>query len=340
MSQKEMVTVPQAGQVQRQLSPQDQKLASMRGLIAQNMKALTSVLPAHIKPERLARIVTTTLQKTPKLLDCTPASFLGSLLSCAALGLEPDGLLGEAYLIPYGPTCQLIPGYRGLIKLARQSGEVATIDAHEVHLGDEFDFGFGSKPYLVHKPERPPVVENGGVKTIDRAWRPGCITHFYAVAVMRDSTTQFTVMSTWEVDEIRDGSTGYQYAIKHKLDNPWITRYVEMGKKTAIRRLCKYAPSSVEKSQNLQRMITMDERADRGLSQDFENVIDIPALPQDDPEPEDKPADAKPASLSDVAKKSAEERAATLKSKESIVKMQGADGKPLVIPERQPGEDG
>jgi recombination protein RecT len=295
----EVVTVPKQGEIQRPMTPQDRKLADMRGLIARNIKALTSALPSHMKPERLARITLTTLQKNPKLLDCTQESFLSCILSCAALGLEPDGLLGQAYLIPYKTTCTLVPGYKGLVKLARQSGEIATIDAHEVRVGDAFEYHYGMDPRIHHTPAQAPIVADGkGVLGPDRAWRPGAITHFYAVAAMKDGTIQFCVMPTWEVDEIRDGSQGYQNAVKYNSDNPWMSDYSEMGKKTAIRRLCKLLPSSVEKPQ-LQQAIAIDERADRGLSQDLDLVADIPALPTQSQATGD--ADYKPKSLDDVA---------------------------------------
>lgn len=308
MAPGDMVQVPKPGEVQRAMTPQDRKLASMRGLIAQNMKALTAALPSHMKPERLARITLTTLQKNPKLLDCTPESFLGCILSCAALGLEPDGLLGQAYLIPYKNTCTLVPGYKGLVKLARQSGEIATIDAHEVRVGDAFEYHYGMNPRIKHIPDEPPIVaDDNGIKGPDRNWRPGAITHFYAVATMKDGTVQFCVMRTWEVDEIRDGSQGYQSAIKYNGDNPWISDYPEMGKKTAIRRLCKLLPSSVEKP-HLQQAIAIDERADRGLPQDLDLVADIPALPTEQQADAGKESDAKPKSLDDVADKSSKSR--------------------------------
>ena len=316
MTDTSMVRVPQGNEVSRALTPQDVKLNDMRRFLGDNMKALTAALPAHMKPERLARIVLTTVQKNPKLLDCTRESFIGCVLSCAALGLEPDGLLGQAYLVPFRDhgkvICTLIPGYKGLLKLAYQSGEIATIDAHEVRIGDNFDFDYGTKPFLKHEPAQAPIVtDDKGIKSINRNWRPGAITHFYAVAIMRDGTTQFRVMATWEVDEIRDGSQGYQYAVKNNADNPWITDYAEMGKKTVIRAICKLLPASVEKQQ-LQRAVSIDERADRGLPQELDLVTDIPALPVD---PEIEPGtsdgqqadDAKP-SLGDVAKRSKEAR--------------------------------
>jgi recombination protein RecT len=90
-------------------------------------------LPKHMTADRLARIATTEIRKVPKLAACDQASFLGAIMQCAQLGLEPGGALGHAYLIPFdkrqkvngwetvSTEAQLIIGYRGMIDLARRS---------------------------------------------------------------------------------------------------------------------------------------------------------------------------------------------------------------------------
>ena len=59
------------------------------------------VLPKHITPERMVRIALNAIQNTPKLAECDQKSFLGAIMRSAQLGLEPDGVLGQAYLIPF-----------------------------------------------------------------------------------------------------------------------------------------------------------------------------------------------------------------------------------------------
>ena len=67
---------------------------------------IAKALPSVLTPERFSRMVLTALAKTPKLAECTPASFVGSMLTAAQLGLEPNTPLGQAYLIPSGKECQ------------------------------------------------------------------------------------------------------------------------------------------------------------------------------------------------------------------------------------------
>jgi len=243
-------------------------------------KQIAAALPKHMNADRLARVALSALQRVPKLMECDMKSFFSCILACAALGLDPDGLLGQAYLVPFGNKCTVIPGYQGLMKLARQSGEIASIDAHPVRHGDTFEYRYGADPYIKHVPaERPFSVEEGAAKW-DTSWKPGPITHFYAVAKMRDGSVAFVVMPTWEVDAIRDNSQGYQAAKKYSRESPWDTDYDRMGCKTAIRRLCKYLPASVEDNR-LHQAVAMDERADRGVDQDIGAFVDIDALPSE-----------------------------------------------------------
>lgn len=289
-------------------------------------KQLAAALPRNLTPERLARIVLSAVQRVPKLLECDQKSFLSCVMACAALGLEPDGLLGQAYLIPFGGKCTLVPGYQGLMKLARQSGEIASIDAHPVRHGDTFEYRYGADPFIKHVPaERPFVIEDGKAKW-ETGWAPGPITHFYAVAKMRDGSVAFVVMPTWEVDEIRDGSQGYISAKKYGGQSPWDSDYDRMGCKTAIRRLCKYLPASVEDNR-LHKAVAIDERADRGIDQDLGSFVDIDSLPSEQPP---TPTEAEEGRKMKLGKDKAKS--------EPVVKIEGADQPANTKPE--PGSDG
>lgn len=233
-----------------QIIPFQKKVGNIRALLIKSKDQMAMALPKHISVDRMLRIAMTSIQKTPKLVDCTPNSLLGAIMQASQLGLEPDGLLGQAYLVPFKNTVTLIPGYKGLIKLARNSGELATIQAHEVHEKDTFMFCYGLEPRLEHIPTRDE--------------KPGEVIAFYAVARLKDGSTQFEVMWKREIDSIRKQS-------KASGDGPWVTHYDEMGKKTVLRRLCKMLPSSIE----LQKAVALDEQAEAGIEQDIESIIDI-----------------------------------------------------------------
>ena len=50
---------------------------------------------------------------TPALLKTNPQTFLGCIVQSAQLGLDPSGITGEAYLVPYKDVCTFIIGWRG-----------------------------------------------------------------------------------------------------------------------------------------------------------------------------------------------------------------------------------
>jgi recombination protein RecT len=224
-----------------------EKAANVRALIERSKTAIQAALPRHLTAERMVRVCNTAVQKTPQLLDCDPRSLIGAIVQASQLGLEPDGTLGHAYLIPFNNRktgkleCQFMPGYKGLIELARRSSQISTIYAQVVHENDQWEFCYGLDPKLEHVPT---------------AGDPGEVIAFYAVARLRDGGAQFEWMWKREVDSIRASSRSGN-------SGPWVTHYPEMGKKTALRRLCKLLPTSPE----LSRAVALDEQAEASVPQ-------------------------------------------------------------------------
>ncbi len=210
------------------------KVDTVRQALTAMMPQMKLALPHHLTPERLMRVTMSAVQNTPRLLDCDRTSLLAAVMTCAQLGLEPDGVLGQAYLVPYGNKVQFIPGYKGYLLLARNSGEIKTVQAHEVCANDFFEYAFGINEKLEHVPAEG-----------DR----GEVTKFYAYALYKDGGHIFEVMSRVEVDAIRDKSDGYKaFKAKKIKSNPWDSNYVQMGRKTAIRRLANYLPLNVQRA--------------------------------------------------------------------------------------------
>lgn len=195
-------------------------------------------LPKAMSADKLIKIVVTCASRTPELQKCTIESVLKSAYAAAELGLEPGGVLGHAYLVPFGGQCQLIIGYRGLIRLCHNSGDVLSIRAVVVREKDKFRLVEGMTQRIVHEP-----FLDGD---------PGPMTRVYAVASLRGGERQAEVMSRAQVDAIRGRS-------KAGASGPWKSDYEEMAKKTVVRRLCKYLP--------------MSDEARRGIDKD-EDVID------------------------------------------------------------------
>jgi phage RecT family recombinase len=102
--------------------------------------------------ERLIRTIVVSVERLPKLLECDRQSLFNAAMSAAVLGLEVDGVTGQAYLIPFKGKAQLVIGYKGYNTLAARSG--ITITGAVVREGDEFDYELGSAPSSAHRPSR------------------------------------------------------------------------------------------------------------------------------------------------------------------------------------------
>lgn len=226
-------------------------------------KQMSSVLPKHLNPERMARLALTALRTTPKLAQCTPESFLSSLMACSVLGLEPNTPLGQAYLIPYDNNrlvegqwrkvteCQVIIGYQGYIDLMRRSGMVASIQATAVYDGDDFEYELGLNPTLKHKPSN----------AADREER--LLTHAYCVVKLKDKDADpiFLVMPRSRIEKHRKrGASGRTDRNGKQIKTPWDTDYDAMALKTVTRQIVKWAPRSTEVATATE----VEERIERG----------------------------------------------------------------------------
>ena len=192
---------------------------------------IQAALPKHISADRIARIALTALRNSPKLGDCSPQSFLGSLMVASQLGLEPNTPLGQCYLIPYGKECQFQLGYKGILDLAYRTGHYSMIYAAEVYQGDEFEYELGLNKKLIHVPRK-------GAKI-------GQPIAYYAVYKLKDGSGDFSLM--WKEDVEAHGKK----FSKSYNNGPWKTNFSAMAKKTCIIDVLKYAPKSIEVAQAL-----------------------------------------------------------------------------------------
>lgn len=257
------------------------KVTTVQNLLSKMEDQFKKVLPKHITPDRLIRVAMTCIRNNKALLDCEQMSLISSIMTCAQLGLEPDPILGQVYLVPFNckekdpkggqdvwvKKCQAIPGYKGLITLARNSGEVQSIIAKEVYSKDEFEIDWSLEVPFRHKPYLG--QDNGEIIFV---W---CLVRF------KDGSIHWDYMTIGDVEKIRNKSQGYMQSLKYakrdangtitSLNSPWFTDFGEMAKKTVIRRVAKYLPMSVQKAAFLEdmadngKLVKLDEE-DGGFS--------------------------------------------------------------------------
>lgn len=233
-----------------QMIPAAQAQKDLRAMLAAPnvQREFAAALPrVGITPERMTRFALTALNRSPGLLKCDPKTFLGCVVQSAQLGLDPSGITGEAYLVPFKDVCTFIIGYRGLLKLARRSGKIMEAAAHVVHEGDEFSFEYGLDSKLVHKPT---------------TGEPGPVTYAYAYAKFLDGGRVFEVMTRAEVEKVRASS-------RASSNGPWVTHPEEMARKTVFRRLAKWLPLEPEDF----RAVELAAQEEGGIKQDLSDVI-------------------------------------------------------------------
>lgn len=210
---------------------------TLEGYLSQNREKILQALPKHISADRISRLAVTTIRENPNLLNCTVPSLFSAILKCVQLGIEP-GPLGHAYFVPFYKSVKdksgqwskvrevtFIIGYKGLLALARRSGQYKTIGAMPVYNNEVFEYEAGTNPRLRHVP--------------CTFQTPGKLIGFYAIAGTVSGDFQVEFMNVKQVDAIRARS-------KAKDDGPWVTDYEQMGRKTVLRRLCNYLDLQVE----------------------------------------------------------------------------------------------
>ena len=200
--------------------------STLKSLLEQNRGSIALALPAHLTPDKLIRAALVAVNHNSALLDCTQSSILESLMCASELGLSVSPTLGEGALVPYKDKCQFQPMYRGLAKLARQSGEISTIQAEAVYANDHFVYEKGTSPKIEFRPKL-----TGG---------RGELLGFFALVLTKDGASQSEWMDVEAVNRIKAKS-------RASGNGPWVTDYSEMGRKTVFKRLAKWLNLSNEK---------------------------------------------------------------------------------------------
>lgn len=235
------------------------KLQTISSALVKTQPRIMEVLPASstLNAEKIMRLALMEVSASRSLLDCDPNSIARACVQAASLGLMVGGLLGEAYLVPYKGKCTLIPGYKGLVKLAHQGLAISSFTVRLVYAEDHFDPEYGTHPKITHRPK------------LDGVRGDEAIVAGYSVAVMRDGATTFEIMTRDEVEKRRKASRAGD-------DGPWVTWYPEQFKKTVARYGTKLLPASTDTDayERLSAAIELDNRYDTGAVLNANPLLD------------------------------------------------------------------
>ena len=241
---------------------------SLEEIIKGSAKEIAKSLPTHLRPERVMQIALTCIRLNPELAKCSPASFLGALFVSAQLGLEP--VAGNAYILPFNNNrkmgtqwiqikeAQFLIGYKGLATLFYRHEKAVQLNWGIVHTNDDFEYEYGTKAFLRHRP----VAKDRGAPL-----------GYYVIAGLLGGGQIFKYMTTEEcMDHGRKHSKTYdKKTLQFYAASPWAKEPDAMCLKTVLIQVAKLLPLSVE----LQRAISADETA-REYRSGIDNAMDLP----------------------------------------------------------------
>lgn len=177
------------------------------------------------------------------------ASLYTAIVKCANDGLLPDGK--EAALIIYNtkqpdgsylPEVQYQPMVQGLVKLARNSGDISSIGAEVVFENDVFEYGYSNQGDIF---KHLPCVKG------DRG-EPYAV---WCRIKLKGGEEIFRVLTKAEIESVKTASKQkHQYETK----SPY---WIEFWRKAAIKNALKYAPKST-RLDKLDRTIDYDNKTE------------------------------------------------------------------------------
>ena len=198
----------------KQTSMQSQA-SSLMSAIKKQERGFKLALPKNYDASRFTRIVMTAVRQNPKLQQCSKESLLASMMLSAQLGLEPNSPLQESYVIPYGTKAEFQVGYRGLLKLAWNSGLITLIDYDKICENDKYEYTKGFDAKFSHQPAFG-----------DR----GKAIAYYAYAEIKGGGKALHLMST---EEVETHAKRFSKAYKSS-SSPWKSDFDAMAIKTVI----------------------------------------------------------------------------------------------------------
>ena len=210
--------------VKRAAAPGDEPVRTPKRLadyLTANADALSRAAGGQVDVGRAIRLCTRILEEPrgADLLRCTLRSFASAFCDSLATGIWPDA--GRGYFVATGDRAVFLLGYHGMIELATKAG--IFVKAYNVFKGDKFKWVAGGDERIVHLP-------NVEIRRSEENFLCS-----YCVSII-DGRHVYDVMLKSEIDAVRDRSGEF--------NDVWATDYLEMARKTVVRRASKYWPAS------------------------------------------------------------------------------------------------
>ena len=225
-----------ATKAQNEMAVQTENMKQTIATLGNMRPQLQQVLPPQINVDKFIRTASGAIQNNPDLLEADRKSLFMACQRAAQDGLIIDSR--EAALVMFNKNvnnkwvkmAQYMPMVAGILKKARNSGEIKSINAYAVYENDQFEYSLGMRPDIHHIPD------------LDE---PGDFRLAYAVAELKDGGIQMQVMTKAQIEKVRKCSKSGN-TDDGKPKGIWLQWYDEMAVKTVLRKLCKFLPSSTD----------------------------------------------------------------------------------------------
>ena len=249
-------------------------------------KGIEAVAGQFLTPDRFLRLAINAVKKTPLLAQCDPQSVLGSFMASAALGLEPNTIQQQAFLIPYKKRtkidnqwvdiyeCQFQVGYRGFITLAHRSPHISSIQSEAIHEGDLFDHLQGSESFLRYRKalkDRGDLIGSFCYTRLESGIEMATVLPLEEVHKIRSKSETYNALLR-RVD-LADNQRDREKAEKNLAETPWVMWEDDMAAKSATKKHAKQLP--LMPGDAMSAAAEIDSNADRG-------VIDMAAFSDPD----------------------------------------------------------
>lgn len=233
------------------------RLAPYESAIKKAEEKFREVAESTVNYERERVFALQALMKTDFAMQTAnknPKSVLLAMINVASTGLTLNPANAYAYLIPRDGSIVLDISYKGLIKIATDTGSIRWGRAEIVYESDTFEY---------HGPAREPVHKCNPFKRKD----DDQIIGVYCIAKTSDGDILTEVMGADELEKIRGKSMSYA----KKKSGPWAEWFEQMAKKAVIKRASKTWPYT-ERAEKLSRAVEMANEAEGGYDLEAEAV--------------------------------------------------------------------
>lgn len=249
---------------------------------------IAAVAGRYLTADRMLKLCINAVKKTPLLMKCDPQTVLGAMMTSAALGLEPNTIQQQAFLIPYKRRakiddqwvdvyeCQFQVGARGFVTLAYRSPHIKSLAAEAIHDGDRFEHEIGSSTFLRYAKnlrERGPLIGSFSHVLMAEGGESVCILPLDEILKIREKSETYRSLS--RAVAVADGPKEKAKAEERLAETPWVMWEDDMATKSAIKKHAKLLP--IAAGDALVAAAEIDNRADVAV-----NTIDMRAMADPD----------------------------------------------------------